>query len=311
MDYIYSICFLIFALIIAAFILYEKNSFDRHLRQFIEFNNNITVLTDRTRIIAMNQTGLNLLGFKELDTLLQKTPYLGKLFKEVPTDDHRFVVSINWVTKLEKYQNIKVTMQLQNRTQTFSMQVNQIHPNRYLVTFYNISKVIAEKESITQDAEKDELTHIYNRKKFNTMLAFAIRDATVYGTPFSIILLDIDHFKTINDTYGHDVGDKVLIELSALLKNVLRGDDLLARWGGEEFVILSASTTLDHAQELAQRIRKEIAHFPFSHITRLTCSFGVSEFANGDTKESLLKKADKALYFAKTKGRNRVCTTNS
>jgi diguanylate cyclase (GGDEF)-like protein len=254
----------------------------------------------------MNQVGLNLLGFKDMNTLLKKTRYLSKLFQEVPSDEKRFIESIDWVTKIEKHQNIKVIMKLQNFSQTFLMQVSKIHHERYLVTFHNISKIIAEKEAISQDAEKDELTHIYNRKKFNIMLSSTIRNAEIYNTPFTLILFDIDHFKKINDTYGHNIGDKILIQLSALIKNLLREDDLLARWGGEEFVILSPSTKLKDAYKLAKRLRKEVEQFPFPYIKTLTCSFGVTQFSTGDSSASILKKADEALYRAKAKGRNRV-----
>ena len=259
----------------------------------------------------MNDTGLALFNAKKLSDLPHKTRYLSKLFKETDADQKRYVNSIDWVTKIEKNQNIKVTMQLQNLSQTFQMQVSKINEERYLVTFHNISKVVAEKEAISQDAEKDELTHIYNRKKFNTMLDYTIRDAEVYGTNFTVILFDIDHFKQINDTYGHDIGDKVLIQLSALVKNLLRGDDLLARWGGEEFVILSPATKLNDAYELANRLRQEIERFPFPFIKTLTCSFGVAQYKRGNSKEEVVKNADNALYESKRNGRNRVSVAPS
>ena len=306
MTYGYTTCILFFLLLITAFWLYQKKSFDRHLHQYIDLNNNIVFLTDRTKILAINQTGLHLFRAKKLSDLPYKTRYLSKLFKEVDTDHKRYVDSIDWVTKIKRNQSIKVTMQFQHLSQTFQMQVSKINEERYLVTFHNISKVVAEKEAISQDAEKDELTRIYNRKKFNTMLNHAIRDAEVYGTGFTVILFDIDHFKKINDTHGHDIGDKVLIQLSALVKNLLRDDDLLARWGGEEFVILSSATELNDAYELANRLRKEIARFPFPFVKTLTCSFGVTRYETGDSKEEIVKKADKALYISKSDGRNRV-----
>jgi len=293
-------------LLLILFYYYYQISFDRHLRTFIEFNNDITVITDRIYIIAVNQTGLRFFGKKDIKSLLSKTRYLSKLIKEEVSDDNRYITSKTWVTKVERNHPIKVTIPYSTIPQTFMMHVSKINARRYMITFHNISKALAEKNVMTQLAEKDELTQIYNRKKFNSMLSIAIREATVYATPFSIILFDIDHFKSVNDTYGHNVGDKVLIQMSALVKNLLRGDDLLARWGGEEFIILLPSTRENDAYELANRLRREIELFPFTHIKKMTCSFGVAEFSANDTAAELIQKADKALYKAKVSGRNKV-----
>ncbi len=293
-------------LLLFLFYYYYKTSFDQHLRTFIEFNNDITVITDRMYMLAMNQTGLRFFGQKDMNALLSKTRYLSKLITEEVAEDNRYITSRTWVTKVDKNQPIKVTISRPTVKQTFMMHVSKINSRRYMVTFRNISKTLAEKNVMTQIAEKDELTQIYNRKKFNTALSLAIREATVYATPFTIILFDIDHFKSVNDTYGHNVGDKVLIQMSALVRNLLRGDDLFARWGGEEFIILSPSTRENDAYELANRLRQEIERFPFAHVKNMTCSFGVAEFSAGDTAAELIQKADKALYKAKVSGRNKV-----
>ncbi len=303
------LCILLFALtllLLLLFYYYHKISFDQHLRTFIEFNNDIAVITDRMHILVMNQTGLRFLGQKDMNALLSKTRYLSKLIKEESTEGNRYITSKTWVTKIERDHPIKVTISRPAITHTFMMYVSKINSHRYLITFQNISKVLAEKNVMTQIAEKDELTQIYNRKKFNSMLSLAIREATVYATPFTITLFDIDHFKSVNDTYGHNVGDKVLIQMSALVRNLLRGDDLLARWGGEEFIILSPSTRENDAYELANRLRREIELFPFTDVKKMTCSFGVAEFSKNDTAAELIQKADKALYKAKVSGRNKV-----
>jgi diguanylate cyclase (GGDEF)-like protein len=176
-----------------------------------------------------------------------------------------------------------------------------------MITFHNISRVIAEKNAISEEAHTDALTQIHNRARFNQMLVLAIRNAEIHNKTFSLIIFDIDHFKKVNDTYGHDVGDKVLIQVSALVKNMLHGYDTFARWGGEEFVILAESTTENEAYLLANRLRKEIEHFPFEFVKQITCSFGVSQYRKGDTGKTLFKRADEALYRAKKAGRNIVC----
>jgi len=174
------------------------------------------------------------------------------------------------------------------------------------VTFHNISRVLAEKEAMSEIAERDTLTQIYNRSKFNSELSEALRKAQIYHKPFSIILFDIDHFKKVNDQYGHDIGDSVLIQVTSLVRNLLRNQDLFARWGGEEFVILLEDGTLNDAYELANRLRREIETFPFNTVKKLTCSFGISQFRPNDTDATIMKRADNALYHAKQNGRNTV-----
>lgn len=302
----YILYTLIIVFLIILIITYYKSRFDSHLKSFIEFNNNITVITTETEIVAMNKEGLSFFGFETVKDLRKKTKYLGKLFSEVVVEDTRYVEGINWVTKIKKKQKLIVQIPKGPLTQTFYMQVSKIKSDRYMVTFHNISQVVAEKETISQIAEKDALTQIYNRTKFNKILSSTLRNAQIYNTPFTIILLDIDHFKKVNDTYGHDTGDKVLIQVASIIKSLLRNQDTFARWGGEEFIILSESTTEADAYTLATRLRKAIESFSFEVIKTLTCSFGISHYENGDTSLSIIKKADNALYRAKKSGRNRV-----
>jgi diguanylate cyclase (GGDEF)-like protein len=285
----------------------SKNTFDKHIETFIELNNNITVITTDTEMIAMNRAGLDFFHFKNFKSIREKHKFLSKLFVEIETDDTKFVKGINWVTKIDKMQTIKVEMHNRNLKQIFYMQVSKINEERYQVTFYNISRVIAEKDAITEIAQKDELTQIYNRTKFNSILSLSLRNAEIYEEPFTLILFDIDHFKSVNDKFGHNVGDQVLVELSSLIKGQLRTQDSFARWGGEEFIILSEGASEKDAYMLANRLRETIEAFPFSSVEKLTCSFGLSQFEMNDTAISLLKRADDALYQAKDSGRNKVC----
>jgi diguanylate cyclase (GGDEF)-like protein len=187
------------------------------------------------------------------------------------------------------------------------MQVSYIRKDRYLVTFHNISRIIAEKNTISKIAEMDELTQVYNRAKFKSLLETALQNVKIHNTTFSLVIADIDHFKKINDTYGHNAGDKVLIQFTSLIRGLLRSRDAFARWGGEEFVILSESTNSKEAYLLAERLRKDIESFSFDIPDKVTCSFGVSEYMTGDTPLSIVKRADDALYKAKESGRNTVC----
>jgi diguanylate cyclase (GGDEF)-like protein len=127
-----------------------------------------------------------------------------------------------------------------------------------------------------------------------------------YEIPLSLIHLDIDNFKRINDQLGQATGDEILIELSAFLKQHTRSSDLVARWGGQEFIIVLSKTDLHQAEELANKLRAIIAERSFVVTAHLTCSFGVAQLQKGDTEASLLKRVDTALSAAKKEGKNRV-----
>ena len=125
-------------------------------------------------------------------------------------------------------------------------------------------------------------------------------------SPFRLVIYDVDHFKQINDAYGHQVGDQVLIKLSGFVAKRMRETDLLARWGGEEFVILLPSSDASMAERFAEILRSAIATLPFDHGKPVTCSFGVAQMAMGESAERFIARADEALYRAKLNGRNRV-----
>ncbi len=131
--------------------------------------------------------------------------------------------------------------------------------------------------------------------------------AARYGEPLSLLLFDIDHFKAINDAYGHQVGDQVLIELTRRVGEHLRVNDVLARWGGEEFVVMLPHCEATEALRVAEKLRVLVQAQPFAQIGQVTSSFGVADFRPADNLDTWLKRADEALYAAKAGGRNRVC----
>jgi len=160
--------------------------------------------------------------------------------------------------------------------------------------------------SLEEQATRDKLTGIYNRDKFEELISVLIRNAGKYNTPLSLIILDVDFFKNINDTYGHQAGDIVLQELSKLLSSNLKKNDIFARWGGEEFVILLPNTDLEGAYLFAQKLRALVKTHHFTSIENITASFGVGELREYENSLTLFEKVDKALYVAKNNGRDRV-----
>jgi diguanylate cyclase (GGDEF)-like protein len=155
-------------------------------------------------------------------------------------------------------------------------------------------------------ATRDPLTGLYNRLKFDEALATEIARSTRHKTPFSLVLYDVDHFKAVNDTHGHQIGDRILVEVSRLVSARIRNIDLLARWGGEEFVILLGGCDGQTAYQVAEHLRAAIEEGAFGDVGSVSCSFGVAPYADGDDVETILARADAALYRAKINGRNRV-----
>jgi diguanylate cyclase (GGDEF)-like protein len=156
----------------------------------------------------------------------------------------------------------------------------------------------------------DPLTGLFNRRRFETLMTNEFKRAARYQSNLSCMLIDIDHFKTVNDTFGHQIGDVVLKEVAGIIQNTLREVDTPARWGGEEFIALSPNTSTENALKAAERIRRAIAGhvFPSIGTQRITVSIGVAGTPNPniDTQEKLIHAADLAMYEAKRKGRNRI-----
>ncbi|MCF6188792.1 MAG: sensor domain-containing diguanylate cyclase, partial [Desulfobulbaceae bacterium] len=163
-------------------------------------------------------------------------------------------------------------------------------------------------EKLQRLSTTDPLTGAYNRRMFMDMLSREMTRSGRYGEPFSLLMFDLDHFKRVNDTYGHDVGDRVLVEIVELSMELIRQSDILARWGGEEFMVLLPQTNPDMALALGERLRQRISEYRFTDAGRLTVSIGVAHQQQLDTIDSLLKRVDTAMYRAKETGRNRVVT---
>ena len=155
-------------------------------------------------------------------------------------------------------------------------------------------------------ATHDALTGAFNRRKLDEVVQAEIERTKRYGQPVSLLMLDTDHFKRVNDAFGHEAGDEVLVALAEELRAGIRSVDVLARWGGEEFIVLCPSIGLGEAGELAERLRAGVAARDFGAAGRLTVSLGVAEYRRGETAGELFGRADAALYRAKEGGRDRV-----
>ncbi len=177
-----------------------------------------------------------------------------------------------------------------------------------VVTFLDITERKQAEREIHTLATTDSLTGIANRRMFMQVLESEITRAKRYGAPLTLVMYDIDHFKQVNDTYGHDIGDEVLKGITGLVRANIRAVDMVARWGGEEFIILTTQSDIHSALAMAEKLRTVIAGRVFEKVGTVTASFGVAVYEPHDDSNLLLKKADDALYRAKENGRNRVET---
>jgi len=311
-EYFIVSAFSIFILWIITVKYYAK----RHnifVSSFLDSMDNISIITNSKKIVNINKKGLSFFGSSTITDFNASYFSVGSLFIEEEGCLGKHSLGKNWLQKIENNKDDSIKVKLLNQEDKefyyFHIKVSKIaFSSEYLLLFHNITKIVGETNKVIKLAEHDALTGIYNRVKLNTLFPDFIYNANRYDKDFAVILFDIDHFKNINDTYGHNVGDSVLIELTYMIKNLLRDNDIFVRWGGEEFIVVLQVASISDASKLASRLRRNLEEHPFLHVGRVTCSFGVTEFRDGDTQMILLERADEALYEAKDNGRNRVVT---
>jgi diguanylate cyclase (GGDEF)-like protein len=184
-----------------------------------------------------------------------------------------------------------------------------------VVTHINITKRKLMESQLRNMAMTDPLTSLYNRRYFEFKLNEEIEYSTTFHKPLALLIIDIDHFKTINDTYGHSLGDYILSQTSTILTNAIREADIVARYGGEEFVVLLPQTQRQDAQRIAERILTSIEKETFQiedETIKITVSIGISVTEpHFDNNYQMFEEADKALYIAKSSGRNQICMVSS
>lgn len=178
------------------------------------------------------------------------------------------------------------------------------------IGYRSITLDITDKKRIKELSVKDKLTNLYNRVKLDEVFKYELNQSKRYAYDFAVIIIDIDKFKLVNDTYGHQTGDEVLKKFSYLLKTNIRAADTVGRWGGEEFLILCPKTNASNAKKIAEKLRKIFEEYKHDKVGVKTASFGVTAYQEGDTKEKMINRADMALYEAKNTGRNKVVVYN-
>ncbi|MFY9142565.1 sensor domain-containing diguanylate cyclase [Sulfuricurvum sp.] len=195
------------------------------------------------------------------------------------------------------YHEFKTIVPLKNKRQELTS---------FISTGKDITTRIIFEHELEKAASTDTLTNAANRLQCNRWLKLATEHAQDSNISVALILFDIDDFKKVNDTFGHNAGDDVLIQISEIVRTMVRSNDMFARWGGEEFVILQIDTPFEGTIALAERLKKEIEHSRFKDVGQITVSIGVAKYDGRESIESFVKKADDSMYQAKREGKNRV-----
>ncbi|MBQ9235268.1 MAG: diguanylate cyclase [Alphaproteobacteria bacterium] len=260
------------------------------------------------RIILANNNAVKIFGMREDDVGSYN-------LKDFFADSSNKQLLLEKLEENREVQDFEVLIKTAQNSAPFWLlaSANIIDYNNDIAIYAAFQDITSRKvrENVLQNqAIRDPLTSLYNRRYFEAEAAKRIKAAKKAGAPFSVLMLDADFFKKVNDTYGHKIGDKVLIELAGRTEKALRDCDIVARYGGEEFLVFLPNINIDQAQKVAERLRVSIASIVVKTETgkdvKFTVSIGATSSEISDEVDTLIKTADEALYKAKQNGRNRV-----
>jgi diguanylate cyclase (GGDEF)-like protein len=285
----------------------KVNLQERYIKTILDSQKNIVVVTDGKALIFANQAFYDYFGYPTLDQFRLDHSCICDFFESGESDEYLLakIDGLLWTDYLIQYdmKEQKVKMTVGKQTSIFTVHAKRMEyagEIRHVVVFTDITK-------LNQLATHDVLTQVANRFQFDKILEHSISLSQRYGRALSIMLIDIDFFKEVNDNYGHLVGDGVLKKLAQVLSGGIRKSDVIARWGGEEFVILLPDSELSSALKLAETLRMKVSESDFEPVMKpITCSIGVVRWNEGENSDQLLKRVDEKLYAAKEGGRNRV-----
>jgi diguanylate cyclase (GGDEF)-like protein len=254
------------------------------LKKILNRQNALLFVTERDEITYTNEQFMDYFGIKRMRDMRRRNLELYKyLDPSISSYDELF----EKVNSKEEYITIN--------NDTFILQASEIEATHKLFTLTKVTK-------LSQKIQFDSLTGAYKKSYFNQHLEKLITDQEE-GV---VVVLDLDNFKQVNDTYGHQIGDEVLKEFVTVIQDNIRSDDVFARWGGEEFLLLLKHTEIENALKKVEDLRSVLNGHTFKHVGHLTSSFGVALLDVKDDLHSVLQRADKALYEAKESGKNRV-----
>jgi diguanylate cyclase (GGDEF)-like protein len=280
-----------------------------YYKKILDTSSNIVLINDTKEIIDANRTFFKYFHmYTTIEEFRDKHGCICDFFVDEDEYLNRGKNENSWIDYIlqNNHKTHKVKMNIEDKTYYFMIYVSLISQEQehYSVIFADITEQELYKKELESLSLHDPLTHVGNRRKYEKRIADEIARACRYDTTFCVIEFDIDFFKKVNDTYGHQKGDEVLQEYSKLVAKHLRTVDEVFRIGGEEFIIIAPHISKEEAVRLAQKLRESIEQH--KKVIEITASFGVAEYQLCENEEELFKRVDSALYEAKDSGRNRV-----
>lgn len=283
----------------------------KNLEKLIETQNNIVILTNGKEIKFANQKFFNFLGFKNLTDFKEKHKCICEFFIE--NDRFFHLKKINedeiWLDKILELEESKRVVCMKGKDSLeylFSVWVNNFDDETKIVSFTDISQTILENIYLEEKILHDKLTNAYNREFFENNYKRFIDNCKINNTKLALAILDIDYFKDVNDRFGHDVGDLFLIEFVQVIQKYSRKNDILIRWGGEEFILILELDSSKDLEKILENLRNSIEFHNFQKVGNKTCSIGATIYKDDEDILKTIKRADESLYDAKNSGRNKV-----
>jgi len=287
----------------------ELSGFNTKLQKLFNLQKSIVVITDGKKLQMANMQMYNFFDFNGLEDFLKHYSCICDRF--VDKDEFFHTSNIqeeeNWpkaIMKLSDNKRIVAMVDKNMDSYAFSVSVNEFEEGNYIVAFSDISNTMIEHKKLQLKVSHDKLTNAFNREFFYKNINSIIEKTK--PLKLGVVICDIDHFKDINDTYGHNRGDIVLKQLVNIIHDSIRQEDYLIRWGGEEFIILMKVDTAESLNKPIEYIRQQIEKHYFEEVKNITASFGCTLYIEDEDILDCIERADKALYIAKENGRNQV-----
>lgn len=289
----------------------EQESILKNLEKFIDTQDNIVILSDGKNIKFANKKFFNFFGYENLTEFKKVSDCICEYFVESDRFFHlgKIDENQNWIEEIQKLPSSQriVGISSQNSVgHAFSVHVNKFEDTTLIVSFTDISETVLNQIELEHKTLHDTLTGAYNREYFEQNYKCFIKEQAEDKSLLALALLDIDYFKLVNDKYGHDVGDAVLIEFVKRVQKSSRDSDVFIRWGGEEFILVLKVKQQNDLLKILEKIRKLIETKSFNTVGNITCSIGATVYKDDECIEATIKRADEAVYEAKGSGRNRV-----
>jgi len=305
---------IILSILIPMFIFMRKSQNEtKKFQAVIDTLSEIVILRTKQELISVNKSFLKFFNVKNIKEFEQKFKCLSSHFQagddsvelDLKNLDENVIQKLN---ALDKTDRIIKMANYKDELKTLTIKIYKLDEikDEYVIVLSDITQLQQKADMLEKKANIDSLTQIYTRQRFEELYSLELHRSQRYINSLSILFLDIDHFKKINDVYGHDIGDATLKTFASLISSTIREYDVFGRWGGEEFILMLPQTDVNVAFKIAEKLRKLIETYKFDKLKNITCSIGISMLQKDDDYHSLIKRADNALYKAKNTGRNKT-----